>query len=52
MGAANNIGWDDYRLIKAIADARGLSGAAAAMGLNHSTVFRRLGQIESALYTP
>ncbi len=49
MGEAKDVAWDDYRLIKAIADARGLSGAAVAMGLNHSTVFRRLAQIESAL---
>jgi len=44
-----NISWDDFRLIKAIADARGLQGAAAQLGLNHSTVFRRLGQVEQAL---
>jgi DNA-binding transcriptional LysR family regulator len=44
-----NIAWDDFRLIKAIADARGLQGAAAQLGLNHSTMFRRLGQIEQAL---
>lgn len=43
--------WDAFRLIKAIADARGLPGAAAQTGLNHSTVFRRLGQIESLLGT-
>jgi DNA-binding transcriptional LysR family regulator len=44
-----NLAWDDFRLIKAIADARGLPGAAAQIGVNHSTVFRRLGQIEEAL---
>lgn len=43
--------WDAFRLIKSIADARGLPGAAAQTGLNHSTVFRRLGQIESQLGT-
>jgi DNA-binding transcriptional LysR family regulator len=47
--AFKTINWDEFRLIKAIADARGLPGAAAQTGLNHSTVFRRLGQIESAL---
>src|SRR3546814_16429800 len=47
--ALTTISWDDFRLIKAIADARGLPGAAAQTGLNHSTVFRRLGQIETAL---
>ena len=44
-----NLAWDDFRLVKAISDSRGLAGAAADMGVNHSTVFRRLGQIEDAL---
>ncbi len=43
------LAWDDFRLIKAIAERRALPAAAAALGLNHSTVFRRLGQIEQAL---
>src|SRR3546814_20018128 len=43
------LAWDDFRLVKAIPDARGLAGAAARIGVNHSTVFRRLGQIEQAL---
>ncbi len=46
-----NLAWDDFRLVKAIADTRGLAGAAADMGVNHSTMFRRLGQIEEALGT-
>ena len=46
-----NLAWDDFRLVKAIADSHGLAGAAADMGVNHSTVFRRLGQIEEALGT-
>lgn len=41
--------WDDFRLVRAIAEARSLVGAAEGLGLNHSTVFRRLGQIESDL---
>lgn len=41
-----NLAWDDFRLVKAIADHDGLTGAASALGVNHSTVFRRLGQIE------
>ena len=41
--------WDDIRLVKAIADARGLAGAAARLGVNPSTVFRRLGQLEGLL---
>jgi DNA-binding transcriptional LysR family regulator len=44
-----NLAWDDFRLIKAIADMRSLPAAAALLGINHSTVFRRLGQIEDAL---
>jgi DNA-binding transcriptional LysR family regulator len=44
-----NLAWDDFRLVRAIADGRGLSGAAAELGVNHSTVFRRLAQLEEAL---
>ncbi|HEY5793757.1 MAG TPA: LysR family transcriptional regulator [Bosea sp. (in: a-proteobacteria)] len=43
------LAWDDFRLIRAIAEKRALPAAAIALGLNHSTVFRRLGQIEEAL---
>src|SRR5215210_6879911 len=44
-----NLAWDDFRLVKAVADVRSLPAAAALLGVNHSTVFRRLGQIEEAL---
>ncbi|GGF81732.1 LysR family transcriptional regulator [Azorhizobium oxalatiphilum] len=44
-----NLAWDDFRLIKAVADQRGLPAAASQLGINHSTVFRRLKQIEEAL---
>jgi len=43
------LSWDDFRYVKAIADARSLGGAAASLGVNHSTVFRRLDQIEKRL---
>ena len=46
------LAWDDFRLVKAIADHDGLTGAAAALGVNHSTVFRRLGQIEELVGMP
>lgn len=49
MSAA--ISWDDFRLVKAIADARSLVGAAETLGFNHSTVFRRLGALEEQLGT-
>ena len=44
--------WDDFRLVRAISEARSLVGAADALGLNHSTIFRRLGQIEADLGRP
>ncbi len=43
------ISWDDYRLVLAIARARGLPGAAQNLGVTLSTVFRRLERIEEAL---
>jgi len=43
------LSWDDLLYVKAIADARSLGGAAQSMGLTHSTVWRRLGQIEDNL---
>lgn len=43
------LSWDDFRYVKAIAEARSLAGAAGSLGVNHSTVFRRLGQIEQQL---
>jgi DNA-binding transcriptional LysR family regulator len=46
------LSWDDFRLIKAIVDSSGLTGAAAYLHVNHSTVFRRLGQIEEAVGLP
>jgi DNA-binding transcriptional LysR family regulator len=43
------LSWDDFRYVKAIAATRSLAGAAETLGVNHSTVFRRLGQIEQQL---
>jgi DNA-binding transcriptional LysR family regulator len=43
--------WDDFKLVRLIAEARGLAGAAERLGVNHSTVFRRLGQLEETLGT-
>ncbi len=48
-GPLKTLDWDDFRLIKAIAEARSLPAAAQIIGVNHSTVFRRLAQIEQAL---
>jgi DNA-binding transcriptional LysR family regulator len=43
------LSWDDFRYVKAIAETKSLAGAAESLGVNHSTVFRRLGQIEQQL---
>jgi DNA-binding transcriptional LysR family regulator len=40
---------DDLRLFLAIARAGSLAGAARALGVNHSTVYRRLGALEASL---
>jgi DNA-binding transcriptional LysR family regulator len=41
--------WDEFRIVRAIAEAQSLSGAAELLGLNHSTLFRRLAAMESRL---
>lgn len=41
--------WDDLRTVLAIARSGSLSGAARTLGVNHATVFRRLGAIEERL---
>jgi DNA-binding transcriptional LysR family regulator len=43
------LAWDDFRLVRAIADHRSLGGAADALGVNNSTVFRRLNALEKQL---
>ncbi len=49
MTTMQSLAWDDFRLVKVIAEAKGLTGAAERLAVNHSTVFRRLGQLEEAL---
>lgn len=41
--------WDDYRFVRAVADTKSLVGAADLLGVNHSTVFRRINAVEEAL---
>jgi DNA-binding transcriptional LysR family regulator len=48
---AASMSWEDFRLVKAISDARSLVGAAESLNLNHSTVFRRLGALEETIGT-
>ena len=44
-----DLSWDDFRFAQAIAETGSLGGAAERLGVNHSTVFRRLAQIEERL---
>ncbi|MEM8836799.1 MAG: LysR family transcriptional regulator [Pseudomonadota bacterium] len=44
-----SISWDDWRLVEAIAENGTTARAAAALGLNQSTVFRRISQFEDDL---
>ncbi|MDW5377689.1 LysR family transcriptional regulator [Halomonas sp. HP20-15] len=41
--------WDDLRIVLAIAESGSLAGAARRLGVNHATVFRRLGELERQL---
>src|SRR5688500_17425447 len=41
--------WDDLRYVLALADAGSLAGAARALGVNHTTVLRRVGAFEKRL---
>ncbi|HEY8612865.1 MAG TPA: LysR family transcriptional regulator [Roseomonas sp.] len=50
--SARSLAWDDFRLIDAVAATRNLPAAAARLGIDHSTVFRRLKQVEALLGTP
>jgi DNA-binding transcriptional LysR family regulator len=43
------LGWDDLRDVLAIGRAGSLAGAARSLGVNHSTMFRRIGAIEDRL---
>ena len=39
MTKQQHLDWDDFRLVKIIAEANGLAGAAERLAVNHSTVF-------------
>src|SRR5262245_27427789 len=44
-----NFSWDDLRIITAIGENGGLAAAAVALGVNHSTISRRLSAVEETL---
>src|SRR5579863_10519159 len=44
--------WNELQLVLAVARAGSLTGAARALGIDHSTAFRRLQAIESRLALP
>ncbi|HDW2023270.1 TPA: LysR family transcriptional regulator [Enterobacter ludwigii] len=46
---SQNFSWDDLKTVMAIGEHGNLSRAADALGINHSTLFRRLGAIETSL---
>ncbi|WP_193763141.1 LysR family transcriptional regulator [Methylorubrum sp. Q1] len=43
------VAWDEFRLVQAIADRGALAPAAAHLGINPSTAFRRLAAVEAEL---
>lgn len=45
----SSLPWDEFRLVRAIAEHRSLGGAAQTLGVNNSTVFRRLNALEETL---
>ena len=44
-----DIAWDDFRTVLAVCREGTLSGAARLLGVNHSTVFRRINALEEKL---
>lgn len=52
MGRAAKLKWEDLRFFAHIVQAKSLAGAARAMGVDHSTVGRRLLALERVLGAP
>jgi len=51
LGGAQVENWDDIRIFLAVARQGGLASAAHHLGLNHTTVARRLTGLETSLHT-
>src|SRR5215211_9374586 len=45
----HRIDWEDLRFVLAVADASSLAAAARALGVNHTTVLRRVNAFEERL---
>ena len=43
------LNWDDLRIFTAVVDGGSLRSASLALGVNHSTVFRRLNRLEESI---
>jgi DNA-binding transcriptional LysR family regulator len=52
MAGADDFNWDDLRYFLRAAQSKTLAGAARAMGVDHSTIGRRLTALERALGAP
>ena len=52
MGHPVDLDWDDLRFFLSAANSRSLSGAARAMGVEHTTIGRRLSSLERCLGAP
>ena len=52
MGAKNDFNWDDLRFFLRAAQTKTLAGAARSMGVEHTTIGRRLSALERALGAP
>src|SRR5262245_22874155 len=48
----SSLGWESLRTVLAVTRARSLAGAARALDLRHSTVFRRIEEVERRLGQP
>ena len=49
MASADDIDWDDLRYFLRALEAKSLAGAARRLGVEHSTVGRRLAALERSL---
>lgn len=52
MSSADDFNWDDLRFFLRAAQTKTLAGAARAMGVEHTTIGRRLSALERALGAP